>query len=282
MKDSKEYFNLTSRKNGQAPEVRLSSGYAMPIVGLGTWSLSGNRCVDAVKSAIHVGYRKIDTAHMYGNEEEVGREVRESGIPREDIFVATKLYPDQYVQPARAIDEALRKLDLGYIDMLMLHHPSSDDVDVYKVMEKYVRNGDIRSLGLSCYYIKEIDRFLPQVDIKPVVVQNEIHPYYQDTNVVRHLHELGLVVEAWYPLGGRGHNSRMLNEPVLKKLAAKYNKSVQQVILRWNLQRGVAVIPGSSNPEHQNANLSLFDFMLNDVEMDDIASINKEEKHDWY
>ncbi len=275
-------FPLSEGKNGQAPVIRLSSGYDMPIVGLGTYSLTGDVCVNSVKSAISLGFRKIDTAHMYGNEVEVGRGVRESGVPREDIFVATKIYPNQYDNPEAAIEECLRKLDLGYVDLMLLHHPGANDVKAYKAMEKYVRDGKIRSIGVSCYYIDEIDRFIRQVDIKPVLVQNEVHPYYQDTEVVPHIQNLGIAVEAWYPLGGRGHQKELLNDPVLKEIAANHGKSVAQVILRWDLQRGVVVIPGSSNPDHMRENISIFDFELNDDEMARIASLNRNEKHDWY
>ncbi len=134
-------FPLSEGKNGQAPTIRLSSGYDMPVVGLGTYSLTGDVCVNSVKSAISLGFRKIDTAHMYGNEVEVGRGVRESGVPREEIFVATKIYPNQYGNPEAAIEECLRKLDLGYVDLMLLHHPGTNDVKAYKAMERYVREG---------------------------------------------------------------------------------------------------------------------------------------------
>ncbi|WP_288146370.1 flavodoxin, partial [Xylanibacter caecicola] len=205
-------FPLSEGKNGQAPTIRLSSGYDMPVVGLGTYSLTGDVCVNSVKSAISLGFRKIDTAHMYGNEVEVGRGVRESGVPREEIFVATKIYPNQYGDPEAAVDECLRKLDLGYVDLMLLHHPGTNDVKAYKAMERYVKEGKIRSIGVSCYYIKEIDDFIRQVDIKPVLVQNEVHPYYQDTDVVPHIQNLGIAVEAWYPLGGRGHQKELLSD----------------------------------------------------------------------
>lgn len=275
-------FNLASGVNGNAPTVKLSSGYDMPIVGLGTYSLLGETCVNSVKSAIAAGFRKIDTAHAYGNEVEVGRGVRESGVSREEIFVTTKIYPNQYSDPEKAIEECINKLNIGYVDLMLLHHPGSNDVKAYKAMEKYVREGKIRSIGVSCYYIDEIDKFLPEVDIKPVLVQNEIHPYYQDTKIIDHLHSLGIVVEAWYPLGGRGHQKELLSDSVLTEIAERHGKSVAQVILRWDLQRGVVVIPGSGNPDHMKENISIFDFNLSDEEMNRIASLNRNEKHDWY
>lgn len=147
------HFPLSEGKNGVAPSIRLSSGYDMPVVGLGTYSLTGDVCVNSVKSAISLGFRKIDTAHMYGNEVEVGRGVRESGVPREEIFVATKIYPNQYSDPEKAIEECINKLNIGYVDLMLLHHPGSDDVKAYKAMEKFVKEGKIRSLGVSCFYI---------------------------------------------------------------------------------------------------------------------------------
>ena len=275
-------FDLSKGTNGNAPTIKLSSGYDMPIVGLGTYSLHGATCINSVKSALALGFRKFDTASVYGNEEEVGQGIRESGVPREDIFVATKLYPNQYSNPETAIEDCLSKLDIGYIDLMLLHHPGTNDVKAYKAMEKYVEAGKIRSIGVSCYYVKEINEFLPKVNIKPVLVQNEVHPYYQDTEVVEHLHNLGIVVEAWYPLGGRGHQKELLSDPVLSKIAARHNKSVAQVILRWDLQRGVVIIPGSSNPDHIKENISIFDFSLTDDEMEQIAALNRNEKHDWY
>lgn len=275
-------FDLSKGTNGNAPTVRLSSGYDMPILGLGTYSLHGDVCINSIKAALTSGFRKFDTASIYGNEEEVGQAIRESDVPREEIFVATKLYPDQYANPEAAIEECLRKLDIGYVDLMLLHHPGTNDVKAYKAMEKYVAEGKIHSIGVSCYYVKEINEFLPQVDIMPVLVQNEVHPYYQDTEVVEHLHNLGIVVEAWYPLGGRGHQGELLSDPVLSDIAAKHGKSVVQVILRWHLQRGVVAIPGSSNPDHIEENISIFDFSLTDNEMARIAALNRNEKHDWY
>ena len=275
-------FDLSEGTNGNAPTVKLSSGYDMPILGLGTYSLHGDVCINSIKAALASGFRKFDTASIYGNEEEVGQAIRESDVPREEIFVTTKLYPNQYANPEAAIEECLNKLNIGYVDLMLLHHPGTNDVKAYKAMEKYVAEGKIRSIGVSCYYVNEINDFLPQVNIKPVLVQNEVHPYYQDTEVVEHLHNLGIVVEAWYPLGGRGHQGELLNDPVLSDIAARHGKSVVQVILRWHLQRGVVVIPGSSNPDHIEENISIFDFTLSNEEMAQIAAINRNEKHDWY
>lgn len=279
-------FDLSNGENENAPIVTLNSGYDMPVIGIGTYSLSGDTCIDSIYTAIQVGYRKIDTAYMYGNEVEVGEAVRKAIhdglVTREEVFVTTKLYPSQYDNPEEAIEEALAKLDIDYIDLMLLHHPGTNDVEVYKVMEKYVQEGKIRSIGLSNYYIDELNDFIPKVDTIPALVQNELHPYYQDTKVVEYIQSLGIVVEAWYPLGGRGHQSELLNDEVLKQIANNHNKSVAQVILRWNQQRGVVVIPGSSNPDHILENISIFDFELTEEEMSEINKLNRDEKHDWY
>lgn len=272
--------------NGNSPVVKLSSGYDMPIVGLGTYSLRGAKCMNAILSAIRLGYRKFDTASFYRNEEEVGRAIRQATdeglIKREDVFVATKLYPNEFADAEKTIEKCLRKLDIDYIDLMLLHHPGLHDVEAYKTMEQYVKNGKIRSLGVSNFYIKEMSEFLSKVSIKPVLDQNEIHPYYQDKAVVEYLHENGIVAEAWYPFGGRGFNSELMKEPVILEIASNHGKTLTQVILRWNIQNGVVVVPGSGNPDHQKDNISIFDFELTPGEIGRIDALERREKHDWY
>lgn len=268
--------------NFETKTVKLNSGYEMPLNGLGTYSLTGDECYNSVKSALETGVRLFDTAYMYNNEEEVGRAIRDSKIPREDIFVITKIYPTQYDNPEEAIDMALEKLDIDYIDMMLLHHPGDGDVKAYKAMENYVKDGKIKSLGLSNYYVSELSDFLPKVDIMPALVQNEIHPYYQENDVIPYIQSLGIVVQGWYPFGGRGHTSELLNDPVISKIASDHNVSSAQVILRWNLQKGVVVIPGSSNPNHIKENTEIYDFELSNEEMKEINDLDRGEKHDWY
>ena len=266
--------------------VLLNSGYTMPVMGLGTYSLDYDTCVNSVKALIENGGRLIDTAYMYHNEEAVGEGVRQAmeeyGIPREDIFVITKIYPTQFGDPEAAIDMALEKLDIGYVDMMLLHHPGAGDVEAYKAMEKYVEEGKIRSLGLSNWYVEELTDFLPQVTITPALVQNEIHPYYQEKDVVPFIQEKGIVVQCWYPLGGRGYTAELLGNDTIKAIAEAHGVSAAQVILRWDLQRGTVVIPGSGNPEHIKENLDLFGFALTDTEMEQIGALDRNEKHDWY
>ncbi len=262
--------------------VTLNSGYDMPTNGIGTYSLTGDECYNAITSALQSGVRLIDTAYMYHNEEEIGKAIRDSQVNREDIFVITKIYPSQFDDPRATIDLALEKLNIGYIDMMLLHHPGDGDVKAYHVMEDYVEQGKIRSIGLSNYYIEELEDFLPQVNITPALVQNEIHPYYQELDVVPYIQSHGIVMQGWYPFGGRGHTEELLNDETIVSIADAHNVTAAQVILRWNLQREVVVIPGSSNPDHIQENTEIYHFKLTEDEMKKIEALNRNEKHDWY
>lgn len=263
--------------------VLLNSGYEMPIMGLGTYSLSDETCYKAVTALLEAGGRLIDTAYMYGNEAAVGRAVRDSSVPREEIFVITKIYPgSQFANPEKAIQDALDRLDIGYIDMMLLHHPGENDVKAYLTMEKFVEKGKIHSLGLSNWYTEELKSFLPQVNITPALVQNEIHPYYQENDVIPYIQSLGIVVQGWYPFGGRGYTGELLGNEVIGSIASAHGVSAAQIILRWNLQKGVVVIPGSGNPDHIRENMDLFGFELSETEMQRIGTLDRHEKHDWY
>lgn len=279
---AKEELSSDNFFNFKTKTVMLNSGYEMPINGIGTYSLLDKVCVNSVLSALNSGVRLIDTAYIYHNEESVGEAVRSSGIPREEIFVTTKLYPNQFENPEAAIDEAIEKLNIGYIDLMLLHHPGEGDVKAYLAMEQAVADGKIRSIGLSNWYVEELEEFLPQVNITPALVQNEIHPYYQENDVVPYIQSLGIVVQGWYPLGGRGHTDELLSNKIISEIAAAHGKSSAQVILRWNLQKGVTVIPGSSNSAHIQENTELFDFELTNNEMKRINALDRNEKYDWY
>ena len=277
-----EANNMKGNFNFNTKTVKLNNGYEIPLNGIGTYSLLNDVCYNSILYALQNGVRLIDTAYIYNNEEEVGKAVRDSKIDRKDIFIITKLYPNQYNNAEKAINDALKKLNVEYIDMMLLHHPGNNDVEAYKAIEKAIKEGKIRSVGLSNWYIKELKDFIPKINIIPALVQNEIHPYYQDTEVIEYIQSLGIAVQGWYPLGGRGHQKELLNDKVLKDIAAKYNKSVAQIILRWNLQRGVIVIPGSSNRQHIIENTEIYDFKLSDDDMKRISELNRDEKHDWY
>ena len=283
-----ELLNTERRPfNFDSKTVMLNSGYEMPINGLGTYSLHGEECIKAVKTALLDGVRLIDTASAYGNEVEVGQAIRESIaegiIRREDVFVTTKLYPGSEMEnPEQAIQACLERLNIGYVDMMLLHHPDRNDVKAYQAMEKFVAEGEIHSIGLSNWYVAELTEFLPQVDTVPALVQNEIHPYYQENDVIPFIQDLSIVVEGWYPLGGRGYTSELLNDSVICEIAKAHQVSSAQIILRWNLQKGVIVIPGSSNPQHIEENTQLYYFELTEKEMEQINRLDRNEKHDWY
>ena len=278
-------IRMARRFNLKEKAVKFNNGRTMPVLGLGTYSLHGQTCIGAVRAALDCGVRLIDTASMYGNEREVGMAVRDAvknGLSRNEIFVTTKIYPTQFGDPQKAIEESLAKLDLGYVDLLLLHHPGNGDVAAYHALEKAVEKNFVRSIGLSNWYVKELTEFLPQVDVLPALVQNEIHPYYQDQDVVPFIQDKGIVVQAWFPFGGRGWTKSVFGNPVIVKIAEEHGKSAAQVVLRWNLQRNVAVIPGSSNPAHIKENTEIFDFELSKSEMDSIAALDRHEKHEWY
>lgn len=262
--------------------VVFNDGNIMPVIGLGTYSLKGDACVSSVLTALKYGYRLIDTASFYQNERSVGEAIRSSGISREEIFITTKLYPSQYAIAETAIDDALEKLGVGCVDLMLLHHPGKYDIAAYHAMERAVKAGKIRSIGLSCYYIRELEEFLPETEITPAVIQNELHPYYQDAEATAYIQKKGIVVEGWYPLGGRGYTKEMQGNEALAQIGARYGKTPAQVILRWNLQRNVAVIPGSSNPRHIKENTDIFDFELSAADMQTISRLDRREKHDWY
>ncbi|MBU9739639.1 flavodoxin [Diplocloster agilis] len=274
--------NTVGTFNFETKTVLLNSGYEMPILGLGTYSLSDEECESSVSALLEAGGRLIDTAYIYHNEAAVGKAVRESGVPRDEVFVTTKLYPNQFANAAEAIDESLERMGVEYIDLMLLHHPGENDVQAYKAMEQAVADGKIRSIGLSNWYVEELTEFLPQVSITPALVQNEIHPYYQENDVIPYIQDLGIVVQGWYPLGGRGHTGELLGDETISGIAAAHGVSSAQVILRWNLQKGVVVIPGSSNPDHIRENLDLFGFSLTEEEMAKMNALDRGEKHDWY
>lgn len=280
--NNQETTQNSTQFNFETRTVMLNSGYEMPLHGIGTYSLTDETCFQSITSALASGVRLIDTAYMYHNEEVIGQAIKASGIPREEIFITTKIYPSQFDDPEAAIDEAFRKLDVDYIDLMLLHHPGDQDVEAYRAMEKYVEAGKIRSIGLSNWYVEELESFLPQITIMPAVVQNEIHPYYQENDVIPYIQEKGIVMEGWYPFGGRGHTKELLTNETIMRIAEEHEVSSAQVILRWNLQKGVVVIPGSSNPDHIKENTEIYHFTLTQEEMDEINVLDRNEKHDWY
>lgn len=252
--------------------IELNNGIEMPAEGLGTFLMEPADAQAAVENALKQGYRHIDTANAYMNEKAVGRGIRASGVPREEIFLSTKLWPTEYVDADAAIDATLGRLGTDYVDMLILHQPICDYLAAWKAMERAYQAGKVRSLGLSNFPKEKIQEVIDAAEIEPQLVTVECHPYFQERELREYLAPYGIVIEAWYPLG---HGDKgLLEEPVLQELAEKYGKTPAQIILRWHVQMGNSIIPGSTNPAHIADNADIFDFALTDEEMERIAKLD--------
>lgn len=275
--------NSIMTTNYTIDDVTLNSGYKMPVLGLGTWTLSDSESETCVYEAIKVGYRLIDTARYYGNEVGVGRGVRKAiddGIvKREEIFVTSKIMLSNYNSPDKAIDDSINALNIGYIDLMLIHQPGYRDEEVYKALERAVKAGKVHSIGISNYYTpQDFERINKIAEIVPAVVQNENHPFYQNTELQNYLKQYGTVVESWYPFGGRGNTKDLFNNETIKQIAAAYNKTSAQIILRWHLQAGYITVPGSKNLAHIAENFNIFDFELTESEMQAMAKLNKKRR----
>ena len=252
--------------------LTLNNGNKMPMAGIGVFLLKPEETELSVLSALTDGIRLIDTANGYMNERAVGRAIAKSGVAREDIFLVTKLWPTVYTDE-NAIDETLARLGTDYVDLLFLHQPAGDWRTGYKMMEKAYKEGKVKALGLSNFPIEWLKEIIETAEIKPQMVQVEAHPYYPQTELKKVLAETGMGLMAWYPLGHGDKN--LINEPVFTKLAEKYGKSNAQIILRWHVQSGNVIFPGSKNPAHIRDNFNIFDFSLTDEEMAEIAAVDK-------
>ncbi len=254
----------------------LNNGVKMPMAGIGTFLLTPDEAEASVLSALECGYRLIDTANAYVNEKAVGRAMKKSGLKREEIFLETKLWPSFYEQ-ADAVDKTLARLDTDYIDLLLIHQPAGNYLAGYRQMEKAYKEGKVRSIGLSNFNEAQIREILSVCEVKPAVLQTEVHPYSQEKELKAFLDKEGIVIQAWYPLG---HGDKaLIEEPLFAELGKKYGKSNAQVILRWHIQDGNIVIPGSKNPAHIKDNFDLFEFALTDAEMARIAAMDKKKRY---
>ena len=256
--------------------VTLNNGVKMPMAGIGTFLLSPEEAEASVLSALECGYRLIDTANAYLNEKAVGRAMKKSGLKREEIFLETKLWPSFY-ERADAVEKTLQRLDTDYIDLLLIHQPAGDYVAGYKLMEQAYKEGKVKAIGLSNFTPAQIQEILDLCEIKPAVLQTEVHPYSQEKKLKRFLDQEGMVIQAWYPLG---HGDKaLIQEPLFGQLGKKYGKTNAQIILRWHIQDGNIVIPGSKNPAHIKDNFDLFDFSLTQEEMDQIAAMDQQKRY---
>jgi len=256
--------------------VTLNNKIKMPAAGIGTFLLSPDEAEASVLSALQCGYRLIDTANAYVNEKAVGRAIKRSGVPREEIFLETKLWPSFYEQED-AVEKTLERLGTDYIDLLLIHQPAGNYLAGYRQMERAYQQGKVKAIGLSNFTAGQVQEILSVCTVKPAVLQTEVHPYSQEKQLKAFLEKEGIVVQAWYPLG---HGDKaLIEEPLFARLGEKYHKTPAQIILRWHIQDGNIVIPGSKNPAHIRDNFDLFDFSLSDAEMAEIAAIDKQKRY---
>lgn len=255
----------------------LSNGVKMPQLGYGVYQVTKEECERCVLDALKAGYRLIDTAQSYFNEEEVGSAIKKSGVPREEIFLTTKVWIENYGydECKASIEESMRKLQTDYLDLLLLHQPFADYYEAWRALEEYYEAGKIRAIGISNFYPDRMIDIATFARIKPMINQVEIHPYHQQEESKKWHDKYGIQLEAWAPFGeGRGD---MFTDPMLSEIGAKYGKTVAQVILRWHLQRGIVIIPKSVHYERMVENFNVFDFELSADDMEKIATLDKEQ-----
>lgn len=262
---------------------KMNDGHEIPALGYGVYLMTSAEVEEFLPKAIEAGYRHIDTANAYFNEVAVGKVIRESGIPREDFFVTTKLFPQSYPyeQCKAGIDATLERLGLDYVDLLLFHQPYGDYVDGWRAMEEAVRADKVRSIGLSNFPARKIEQIMEVAQIKPAALQVELNPYWNQHALKAELAKIGLgdiVYEGWYPFGHG--DAKLLAEPVIAKIAEAHGKTVAQVILRWMLQEGVVTFPKTTNPQHVLDNIDVFDFELSDDEMARINALPQKAYYD--
>ena len=254
----------------------LNNGIKMPMAGIGTFLLTPDEAEAAVVHALENGYRLIDTANAYVNEKAVGRAMKKSGVARKDIFLETKIWPSFYEQED-AVEKTLQRLDTDYIDLLLIHQPAGNYVAGYRLMEKAYKEGKVKAIGLSNFTKEQVQEILDICEVKPAVLQTEVHPYSQEKELKEFLDKAEIRIQAWYPLGHG--DTVLLKDALLMELGEKYKKSTAQIILRWHIQDGNIVIPGSKNPEHIKDNVDLFDFSLTDEEMQKIKELDRHARY---
>jgi 2,5-diketo-D-gluconate reductase A len=262
------------------PVIELNDGVRIPQIGFGVFQIDPNETAEAVKRALYIGYRHIDTAQMYGNEKEVGQGIRDAGLDRAEVFVTSKLNngfhkPDD---ARRAFDKTLAALNSDYVDLFLIHWPlptlyGGDFVSTWKVLEEFARDGRARSVGVSNFQPAHLDRLAGETDTVPAANQIEVHPYFGNERVRAYGRDHGIATEAWSPIA----QGKVLDDPVINRIADARGKSPAQVVLRWHIQRGDIVFPKSVTPERIKSNFELFDFDLDDTDMDAISALDKGE-----
>lgn len=258
--------------------IKLSNGVEMPLLGYGVFLVSPDECERSVSEALKVGYRLIDTAQIYGNEEGVGRAWRKSGLRRDELFLVTKVWPSNAGEEkaATSIEESLRKLDTDYIDLLLIHQQYGDIYGTWRAMEKAYRSGKVRAIGVSNFQAGRFFEFAHYVDVKPMINQLQCNVMAQQNDIMPVLNETDTKMMAWGPLGGQGVDGIVQNE-ILSAIGAKYGKTAAQVALRWLTQRGIVAIPKSVHVERMQQNFDIFDFSLTADEMTQVAALNQQD-----
>lgn len=255
--------------------LKLNDGTEIPQFGLGVYQVpEGEMTYNAVLDALKMGVRHIDTAHAYQNERSVGRAVRASGVPRKEIWITSKLWPSEYGEgkTEKAIEKMLARLDTDYIDLLLLHQQFGDYIGAWKDMQKAVKAGKVRSIGISNFESERLEEICEFAEIKPSVLQVECHPYYPQNELKKRIAKYGTVIESWYPIG---HGDKgLISEPIFTRLAEKYRKSNVQIILRWHIQEENIVFPKTTNIQHMRDNFDIFDFELTAEEMAEIKKLD--------
>lgn len=254
--------------------ITLSNGVKMPVLGYGVYQVTKDDCKRCVMDALKVGYRSIDTAQSYFNEEEVGEAIKEFGIPREDIFLTTKVWIEHYGYEAckESVLKSMKKLQTEYLDLVLLHQPYGDAYGAWRALEELYETRKIRAIGISNFYVDRMVEFVNFNRIKPMITQMEVHIFNQQKQLKEFADKYNVALEAWAPFG-EGKKGTFDNE-VIKTIGAKYGKTAAQVMLRWNIQRGVIVIPKSIHYERMVENLNVFDFELSEEDMSAIASLD--------
>lgn len=263
----------------EQPYVTLNDGSRIPQFGLGVFMVpEGPETVNAVKDALGMGIRHIDTAHTYQNERSVGEGVRESGVPRDEVWITSKFWPSEYGEEAsyEGVRKMLGRLGTDYVDLVLLHQQVGDTMGAWRGLEKAKKEGLVRSIGISNFDGPRLDKILSESEIKPSVIQVECHPYWQQTALKKKIAPYGIRIESWYPIG---HGDKgLIEEPLFTELGKKYGKSNVQIILRWHIQEGNIVFPKTTNPKHMKDNFDIFDFELTDAEMAEIRKMEGRKK----
>ena len=264
--------------------LTLNNGVQMPQFGLGVYSIpDGDVTYNSVLTALKCGYRHIDTAHAYQNERSVGKAVKESGVPREEIWITSKLWPNEYGEgkTLKAIDRMLGRLGVEYVDLMYFHQPVGDYMGGWQEMEQALEMGKVRAIGISNFDASDSiwNSLVEHCRIVPQIVQIECHPYAQREHWQQMAAKHDIKIECWFPLGGRDSKGEILRDPVIGEIARAHGKSAAQVIIRWHLQKGFSVVPGSSNPKHIQENIEALNFALTTDEMERIHQLNKEKRY---